>query len=162
VKTLYLIRHAKSSWQDILLEDFDRPLNKRGRTDAPFMAKKLRKLGIMPDIIISSPAKRTKETAKFLVEEIGYKKDVVFDKGIYESNISTLNKIIKAIDDKNDSSFLIGHNPTLNIFVENYVEMYDNIPTLGIIVIEFDCDKWEDISTQNGSLKSFMYPKKYK
>ena len=64
MKKLYLIRHAKSSWKDITLDDFDRPLNKRGKTDAPFMAQKLKDKNIYPDIIISSPAKRAKSTAK--------------------------------------------------------------------------------------------------
>ena len=120
MKTLYLIRHAKSSWKDITLDDFDRPLNQRGKKNAPFMGKLLKQREVKPDLIISSPAKRAKCTANIIAREIGYTKDIVFEPKIYESNLVSLKNVIYSIDDKYNTVFLFGHNPCLNIFVEDF------------------------------------------
>ncbi len=162
MKQLYIIRHAKSSWKNLSLDDFNRGLNKRGKKDAPFMGLKLKEENIVPDIIISSPAVRAKTTAKIIAYKIGYTQPILFDKSIYESTTTTLHKIIKSIDNKNNIVFLFGHNPTLNMFVEDYIEFYDNIPTCGIVKIEFDCNSWEDINSSNAKFISFDYPKQYK
>ena len=161
MKTLYLIRHAKSSWKDITLNDFDRPLNKRGQRDAPFMGKLLNKRGIKPDIIYSSPAKRAKTTANIIAQEVGYEKSIQFEDKIYESNLIALKNIIYEINDKHDVVFLFGHNPCLNIFVEDYCPFYENIPTCGIVMLEYSCDSWSDISIENCNFALFEYPKKY-
>lgn len=161
MKTLYLMRHAKSSWKDITLDDFDRPLNKRGIRDAPFMGELLKKRGIQADLILSSPARRAKDTANIIAEKIGYKKDIKFEPKIYESNLVSLKQILYAIENKHKSVFLFGHNPCFNIFVEEFCKFYENIPTCGIVVLEFDCDTWEDISKENCNFKSFDYPKRY-
>jgi len=161
MKTLYLIRHAKSSWKDITLADFDRPLNKRGKKNAPFMGKLLKQKGVKPDIIISSPAKRAKDTANIIAEIIGYNKEIVFEPKIYESNLISLKNIIYSIDDTNKVAFLFGHNPCLNIFVEDFCAFYENIPTCGIVMLEFSCESWEDIAIDNCNLALFDYPKKY-
>ncbi|MDD5400979.1 MAG: histidine phosphatase family protein [Sulfurimonas sp.] len=162
MKKLYIIRHAKSSWKDEALNDFDRPLNKRGKQNAPFMGKRLKENGIMPDIIVSSPALRAKTTAKMIAKEIKYAKDILFNQDIYESSQSTLHKILTKIDDKCGILFLVGHNPALNMLAEYYVDFSQNIPTSGVVEIEFDCDKWADISAKNAKFISFDYPKKYK
>jgi phosphohistidine phosphatase len=162
MKQLYIIRHAKSSWKNLSLDDFNRGLNKRGKKDAPFMGLKLNEKNILPDLIISSPAIRTKTTAKIIADKIGYTKSILFDKSIYESTTTTLHKIIKSIDNKNNIVFLFGHNPTLNMFVEDFIEFYDNIPTCGIVKIEFDCNSWEDVNLSNAKFISFDYPKQYK
>ncbi len=162
MKTLYLIRHAKSSWKDITLDDFERPLNKRGKHDAPFMGKLLKKSGVKPDIIYSSPAKRAKETAKMIAEQIGYNKEIQYEKKIYESNLVGLKNVIHFIDDRNQIVFLFGHNPGLNIFVEDFCAFYDNIPTCGIVRLDFSCDSWSEISVDNCNFTMFDYPKKYR
>jgi len=159
-KKLYIIRHAKSSWNDEMLNDFDRPLNKRGKLNAPFMGKRLKANGIMPDIILSSPALRAKTTAEMIAKEINYAKNIVFDKEIYESSASALHEILTKVDDKYSTLFLVGHNPALNMLTENYVNFSQNIPTSGVVEIEFDCDKWTDINAENAKLISFDYPKK--
>ncbi|MDQ1339890.1 MAG: phosphohistidine phosphatase, partial [Campylobacterota bacterium] len=87
MKKLYIIRHAKSSWGDAELNDFERPLNKRGKSNAPMMGERLKKKGVMPDIIISSLAKRAKSTAEMIAKEVGYEKKVLFDENIYESSV---------------------------------------------------------------------------
>ena len=127
MKTLYIIRHAKSSWSDISLDDFERPLNKRGKNDAPLMGTRLKHRDIMPDIIFSSSAKRAKMTAKIIANKIDYKKKIVFKKRIYEADVNTLHNMLKNIDDKYNIAFLIGHNPGLNELAEFYVDYDDNL-----------------------------------
>jgi len=160
MKKLYIIRHAKSSWKDFSLDDFDRPLNKRGRLNAPYMGNKLKQKNILPDIIISSPAKRAKMTAKAIAQEINFAKEIVYDKNIYEASVYTLDQIIKSVNNTQNIIFLFGHNPSLNMLVGNYINFKQNIPTCGIIAIEFNCDRWEDIESSNAKLISFDYPKK--
>ena len=160
MKKLYLIRHAKSSWRDKTLDDFDRPLNKRGELNAPFMGEKLKKKKVVPDIIISSPALRSKITAQIIAKKVKYSKKIVFNEALYESSVSELYNTLIKVDDENSTLFLVGHNTGINIFVENYVSLYDNVPTCGIVEIEFDCKSWKDISTKNAKLVSFDYPKK--
>lgn len=161
MKKLYIIRHAKSSWKDFTLSDFDRPLNKRGKLNAPFMGKVLKDKKIKPDIIISSPALRAKTTAKAIAKEISFSKNIIFDKNIYETSIDIVHNIIVNINDENSILFLVGHNPTLNMLAESYVGFYENISTSGVVEIEFNCDSWKDISIKNGKLISFDYPKRY-
>lgn len=160
MKKLYIIRHAKSSWKDMSLDDFDRPLNKRGKLNAPMMGDRLRAKKVLPDLILSSSAKRAKKTAKMIAERVDYDKSIVFDKEIYEAGTNTLHTMLNEIDDTIDVVFLIGHNPELNMLAEKYVDFYENIPTCGIVEIEFDIDKWIGVNKQNARLVSFDYPKK--
>ena len=161
MKKLYLIRHAKSSWKDLTLSDFDRPLNKRGKRNAPFMAKRLKQKNTIPDIIISSPAKRAKKTAQAIAEELNHQ-NIIYDKKIYDSHFDTIDSIVKSLDDKLDIVFLVGHNPSLNTFVEDYLDFWDNIPTCGIIAVEFTTNSWKKIAYDNANLLSFEYPKMFK
>lgn len=162
MKTLILVRHAKSSWKDSSLADIDRPLNKRGKRDAPFMGALMKKENILPDLLLSSPAKRACTTAKIFAEELGLKKiDVVTDEQIYLSSASELIDVINEIEDKYNKVMMFGHNPgftTLNNYLtDHYV---DNIPTCGISVIEFDLNSWQDVSAGTGKLVQYEYPKK--
>lgn len=162
MKKLYIMRHAKSSWKDSTLDDFDRPLNKRGKKDAPLMGSILRKRGVSPDVIISSPASRAKTTAEIVAKEINFTKSIVYDENIYEASVKNLYHILRVISDKKSSVMLFGHNPALNMLVEELVDFNENIPTCGVVEIEFDCKRWSDISYDNSKLISFDYPKKFK
>ena len=115
MKKLYLIRHAKSSWKNLSLDDFERPLNKRGKCDAPFMGELLRAKNILPDLILASSALRAKSTAEIIAKKLKASKKIVFDADIYEASSSTLESIISSIDDKYNTLFLVGHNPGLNM-----------------------------------------------
>lgn len=161
MKRLYIIRHAKSSWKDLSLDDFDRPLNKRGQRDAPFMGKVLKDLHVKPDIILSSPARRAKTTAQIIAKKVKYDKEILFIDEIYEASAVTLHRILTKVDDENRVVFLFGHNPGLNELLEEYVDVDENIPTCGIATIEFDVKSWSEISELNAQLISFDYPKKY-
>ncbi len=160
MKKVYLIRHAKSSWKDSLQSDFERPLSKRGKADAPLMGAKLKGKKIVPDIIYSSPAVRAKTTAEIIAKKVGFEKEIVFKKDIYEASVSTLHKILTKIADKKSVAFLFGHNPSLNELAEKYLNFNENIPTCGVVEIEFDCDSWADIGAESARLVLFDYPKK--
>lgn len=160
MKKLYIIRHAKSSWKDESLSDFNRPLNKRGKKDAPLMGNRLRDKNIIPDIIISSPALRAKTTAEIIAKLVHYNQEIIFDERVYEATPAELHAIVTGVDDKNSVLFLVGHNPGLNMLAEAYVEFDENIVTCGIVEIAFDCNRWADISADNARLISFDYPKK--
>lgn len=161
MKTLTLIRHAKSSWDDNSQSDFDRPLNDRGKHDAPVMGKRLAQQGIVPDVILSSPAKRAKKTAIIIAEKIGYDQDdIVFDDRLYLAGISEL--VYTILEHNNDSEHIMmfGHNPGMTEF-SNFLAACDivNVPTCGIVTIQFDMDSWETIESTKGNLVSFDYPK---
>ena len=160
MKKLFIIRHAKSSWKDMSLDDYERPLNKRGKANAPFMGKVLKDKGILPDLIVSSPALRAKTTAAHIAKEISYSNAILFKEEIYEADADTLHKILISMDDEDNTVFIFGHNPGLNSLAYEYLNFSQNIPTCGIIEIEFDCKKWKKISSENAKLISFDYPKK--
>ena len=162
MRQLILIRHAKSSWSNPSLDDFDRPLNKRGKRDAPFMAKLLSEKKIYPDIIISSPAKRTKLTALEFANQLGIGSDEIqWNNKLYLASLTTLFKILKQVDNNIKTVFLFGHNPGLTE-LQNFLckEEIDNIPTCGIVSIKTD-KKWCEISSKDFNLDFFEFPKKY-
>jgi phosphohistidine phosphatase len=161
MKKLFIIRHGKSDWSDDSLNDFDRPLNKRGFKNVPFMAKLLKKKDVKPDFILSSPAKRALETAQIIAKKVGYKKTISTNPDIYEAESKTLEKIIGDIDDKKKIVFLIGHNPGLSDLISILSKMDKDIPTCAVIEIDFDTNSWKKISKKNSKIISYEYPKKY-
>ncbi len=164
MKTLYLIRHAKSSWDDLSIDDFDRPLNKKGKSNIRLIAKRLKEKNIFPDIIISSPAKRTKKTSEKICKILWYeKKKIIYDKWIYDNLMNWndfLVSIIKGIDRKCKHVFLVWHNPSLNEFA-SYLLWEDtwNIPTSWILAIKFDSIIWRTITNTKWKKDFFIYPK---
>lgn len=144
------------------LSDIDRPLNKRGKRDAPFMGKILAEKGIKPDLIISSPAKRAKRTALAIAEEIGYPESKIeYDENIYESSSRELLEIVQSIDEKHNTVMIFGHNPGFTM-LHNYLctHYIDNIPTSGIVGLEFNSG-WNEISKNSATFLFFEYPKLY-
>lgn len=162
MKTLYLIRHAKSDWSNIDLNDFDRPLNKRGKLDAKLMGKVLNELEIKPELIISSSSKRTVKTANKIAKDINYKKEILFIKELYHPSILSLEKELKQISNDINILFCFTHNPCINEFAYKYLNIEDNIPTTGVVQFEFDIDNWEDINRKKVKKGIFIYPKMYK
>ncbi|MBW2412008.1 MAG: histidine phosphatase family protein [Deltaproteobacteria bacterium] len=163
MKTLYLVRHAKSSWKYPKLDDFERPLNKRGRKSAPFMGEILNKLKVSPDHIISSPANRAATTARIMAAKIGYPLEhIQYSENIYEFSEGALIRVVKGIDDKAIKAMVVGHNPGLN-GLANYLgdRPVSNIPTAGIYCLDLDIASWSSISENCGELKFFEYQKKH-
>ena len=162
MKRLTLIRHAKSSWAETGLSDFERPLNKRGHTAAPLMGGRLIKHHIKPDIMISSPAMRARETIMMIAKSLAYSvEEIIWKPQIYEAEISALTSVIREIENSYHHALLCGHNPGFtelaNFLTNHHIE---NIPTCGVVSISFDTLKWEEISSETGNLILFDYPKK--
>jgi len=160
MKKLYLIRHAKSSWKDITLSDHDRPLNKRGQKDAPFMAKLLKSKNIEPNLLLTSPALRAKTTAEIFNDTFNTK--LLVDDNLYHPTLGQLEDTITKLNNLSDTVFLFSHNPTLNEFVEDHLDIYDNIPTTGVLGISFDTDDWASAFKSDIKLLMFDFPKNYK
>ncbi len=163
MKTLYLARHAKSSWKYPKLDDFERPLNKRGRKNAPLMGSVLVKLKVAPDLIISSPANRAAMTARVLAAAIDYPlENIQYSEAIYEFSEFALIEVIQQIDDELKAVMLFGHNPGIT-GLANYVgdQSISNIPTCGVFCAELNISSWADISEQCGKMIFFEFPKKH-
>lgn len=164
MKNLFLIRHAKSSWDDTSLRDFDRPLNNRGHKSAPFMGHLLYKTGIQPDFWLSSPAKRAMTTAEYFARAFEVPPaDILPKYGIYNASVVELLTIIHAIPDDKKTVFMFGHNPGFTDCA-NYLtgEHIFNVPTVGIVHIEFATLFWGETGRNSGRVVAFYEPKKYK
>ena len=162
MRTLFLVRHAKSSWDYPELADIDRPLNSRGAKNAPQMGRRLHHKGIRPDLLLSSPANRAISTAYEIAKEIGYPSESVkSSKDIYHAGERELLRIVQNQDDQHSTIMLFGHNPGFTWFANSLTgEQIENIPTAGIVAIEFDCDSWKNVTYDQGKMQFFDYPKK--
>ncbi len=163
MKRLYLVRHAKSSWDFPELPDFERPLNDRGRRDAPYMGKVLKDLKVNPDKIISSPVVRAYVTARTIASQIEYPlEQIETSEKIYENDAGELIDLIQSTDDDLGSLMMFGHNPALTL-LNNYLsdKSLDNIPTCAIVCLDFKVQSWKEVQTDKGEFVFFEYPKKY-
>lgn len=164
MKTLVLIRHSKSDWSQKELNDKERPLNKRGKRDAPFMAKLLFERGdIHPTLFTSSPAVRALQTAKEFakVSKYDFSKALIREE-IYHGSSQNIIQVLSQIDNKHDCVLLFGHNPEITRLANQLSDMFiENIPTTGIFCIDFDFDDWGKITLHRGKMRFFEYPKKY-
>ena len=161
MKTLLIVRHAKSSWDNPSLSDFDRPLNDRGHNDAPRMGKRLKEKDLTPDIIISSPANRAFTTSKIIAESIGFPvSSIVTNRNLYHATEDEILDVVHSLNEKTDVVMLFGHNPGLTDFVNSITKSHiDNIPTCGIVACKFKVDRWKDIAWGKGKVLFFDYPK---
>ncbi|HTE32805.1 MAG TPA: histidine phosphatase family protein [Chryseolinea sp.] len=163
MKTLFIIRHAKSSWDTSNVDDFERPLSARGKRDAPRMGKRLKEKNIFPDLMLSSPAKRAHATSKKFAKILKYPKDAIkTDRDLYHADEETILSVIQRLKDKIDKLMLFGHNPGLTDLVNSLINEehdIDNIPTCGIVAFEFQADSWSKVTWGQGRLLFFDYPK---
>ena len=164
MKSLFLVRHAKSSWDDARLSDFDRPLNERGEKDAPRMGELLKKRGTEPDLIYSSPALRALTTAKIIGGVLGYPENKIqTDRQLYHSDEERLLTFLRNIPDSNNGIMLFGHNPGLTEFAnELFKESIGNIPTAGIVTGQLIINSWKEAKPGCGKLLFFDFPKNLK
>lgn len=163
VKTIYLVRHAKSSWKDDSLFDKKRPLNSRGKHDAPFIGEVLFKKSVNPDIIISSDAERAFTTAKIFANKIKFPLDkIITSNNLYLAHTDELLESISNLSNDYNSVMLVGHNPGLTLLL-NYLtgEDIDNMPTSSTACIKLKINSWSDVDRKSGELVFFEYPKKY-
>lgn len=162
MKTVCLIRHAKSSWDQAGLADIDRPLNARGKTTAPIMAKILADKGILPDMVITSPAKRARQTAKAFRKQYGIKKEAQkIEPTIYGGDENQILDILRKLPDEKSSVFLFGHNPTMNYLAALFSKERLHVPTCGIMILNLHVDTWKDIAPDQAALKEIIIPKQF-
>ena len=161
MKTLILVRHAKSSWEEAGIDDFDRPLNERGKHDAPVMAKRLKDKNIDIDVFISSPAKRALRTAKYFAEEFNVeKKEIEQVNKLYGASIPVFLEVVSDINDKHKVTILFSHNPGITDFANTLTNVHiDNMPTCSIFAVQADEDKWADFVRSEKKFLFFDYPK---
>ncbi len=152
MKQLTLLRHAKSSWKDPALADFDRPLNRRGREDAPRMGDRLREEGVFPDRVVASPALRARMTAEAIVAALGLGAErLSFCEAIYEADLERLMDLVRGLDDTDDHVLLVGHNPGLTDLWNHLSHTaVDNIPTCGVFSLRFSNASWGSLCQGSG------------
>ena len=163
MKSLFLTRHAKSSWGHVGSSDIDRPLNSRGKKAAPRMGELIHKKKDIPNILISSPARRAFSTAKSFAKTFGYiENDIIINNTIYGAGPYQLLDIVKDQDDLYHSIMLFGHNPTFTTFANMLSnENIFNVVTCGVVRIDFNIQNWVDIDYGSGSMIYYEYPKKH-
>lgn len=161
MKTLTIIRHAKSSWEQENLSDFERPLNERGRRDAPVMAARLKQAVGQPALIVSSPALRAITTARVFADVLGISTDSIqLQAKIYEASVGTLMQIIHDFDDHCPHIAIFGHNPGFSELSQRLAHCdFDELPTCGIAHISLPAKHWRDVSAGSGSLLYRSWPK---
>ena len=161
MKTLTLVRHAKSSWKHNDLSDRERPLNKRGERDAPIMGKRIVDAGIRPSLIISSPAVRAWTTAKIIAQEIGYPREFLQrEDSVYMASLDDLLDVLIAQDAEFNNIMLVGHNPGLTRFANYLVPgVTDNLPTAGVVSVRLNQDDWSLYSKPQAELIIYDFPK---
>lgn len=161
MKTLIIVRHAKSSWDNIGQDDKERPLNDRGKKDAPEMAKRLKEKGIKVAAFVSSPAKRARRTARYFAEVYGFgKKEIVLADELYEATPANFYNVVEGLKDSWDTVAIFSHNPGITSFVNSLTNVHvDNMPTCGVFAIAISTDKWNDFKDSNKQFLFFDYPK---
>lgn len=162
MKTLTFIRHAKSSWADPSLADIDRPLNSRGRSNAPDMGERLLSLGVTFSRIYSSPAKRARTTAGRIAEAIGYPTEQIqLEEELYTFSHAGILGWLRGLDETEDNIAVAGHNPALTDLV-NYLsgEGFYNIPTCGIVQLQLNIDRWQELESGCAEIVFYLNPKR--
>jgi phosphohistidine phosphatase len=161
MKTLFLIRHAKSSWNDSTLDDHERPLNQRGKANAPIMAKRLQKIGIKPDALFSSTAQRAASTAQKFADQLDFPQPkIAYNPDLYLASAGMLQDYVSKIENSLNSVLIFGHNPGLTLLVAQVWGLpINNIPTCGIVSLKFGSSTWEEASSQLPSGATFDFPK---
>jgi phosphohistidine phosphatase len=162
MKTLYLLRHAKSSWDDRSLKDFERPLNERGLKAAPKIGAYLRKEKIRPEMIVSSPALRAKQTTTLACESARLTSLVSFDERIYEASARQLFEIVADFPDRISMAMMIGHNPGFEELLAVLTGQSRSMATATLVCIGLDVEKWSDVSANCGRLEWLIRAKDLK
>lgn len=161
MKRLTLLRHAKSSWDDISLDDYERPLNPRGRRAAPEMGRRLSASGDVPDLIISSPAKRAINTARMVAREMNYSEArIVEERSLYHAGWGQILDIVNSLETLAGHVMICGHNPGLtdlaNLLGNTRI---DNMPTASVFCVDFEIDDWSQLKSDTGQFVFFDMPK---
>jgi phosphohistidine phosphatase len=160
MKSLLVLRHAKSSWDNARLADHDRPLNDRGQKDAPRMGRLLRAEGLVPDLILSSSAERALATAEAVAVAAGYDNEIVITRSLYHADVDTCLELLAELPDEVNRVMLVGHNPTWEMLVESLTGEMELMPTAAAALIELPLASWQDLSESTvGKLVDLWRPR---
>jgi phosphohistidine phosphatase len=160
MKTLLLLRHAKSSWKNPQLEDHERPLNKRGKRDAPRMGQLLKRENLLPDLIVSSSAKRCRRTAELVATATGYRGETHITGKLYEASGARLLEAISEFPSDRSRILLIAHNPGLEELLEKLTGTHRLLPTGALAWLEIFIENWREINdTPRVELKHLWQPR---
>jgi phosphohistidine phosphatase len=162
MKTLLLLRHAKSSWKDSAVKDFDRPLNQRGLKAAPTIGRLMRKRKLQPDLVLSSPAERARQTSQLVLDAAGFKTELHYDERIYEASAARLFEIVSQIEDDRNVAMLVGHNPGLEELLEALTGAARSLSTAALACIELDIERWSKLRAGANQLAWLVKPKELK
>jgi phosphohistidine phosphatase len=164
MKTLLLLRHAKSSWDSPAARDFDRPLGKRGERDAPRVGKALANTGISLDLAVVSSARRARETAALALEAASYRGEVRFVDEIYEASVEELLAVVRALPDAAETALLVGHNPGFEDLIASLCGRTGHpaqvrVPTATLACVELAVARWSSVAAGSGTLNWMLVPK---
>lgn len=160
MKTLLILRHAKSSWKDLTQADHDRPLNKRGKRDAPAIGRFIRQNDLVPDLIVSSTAKRARKTAQAVADEVDYPKEVTQTRNLYHAYPDAFIEILQALDNHFRTVLMVAHNPGIEELVAQLSGVYERMPTGALAHFELPIDDWQDLEDgMRGRLRGIYRPK---
>jgi phosphohistidine phosphatase len=159
MKTLLLLRHAKSSWDDPSQRDFDRPLNGRGLKAAPLIGKFIRRQKIEPDLALSSPAKRAKQTTTLVLESAKITVELRYDERIYEASVARLLEVISRIEEQANLVLIVGHNPGMEELLLGLTGEARRMPTAALARIALNIEKWNEVRERSGRLEWLVTPK---
>ena len=159
MKTLLVLRHAKSSWNDPALDDHERPLNKRGRRDAPRMGALVREFGLIPDVVISSDAVRARLTAQAVAEAARYSGEILLDPHLYMACPADILSLLPMVRENPETVMIVGHNPGLEELVEHLTGERQDLPTAALAQIDLPIDQWRDLTpSTRGTLVGLWRP----
>lgn len=159
MKKLLILRHAKSSWADPDLADFDRPLNERGMLAAPFMGSLMSAEGLVPELIVSSPAERAKHTAELAKAGGAMDAEILFEDRIYEASPQTLMQVAREVQSSIGSIMIVGHNPGIEGFIRLLTGAPEAMPTSALAEIDLEINDWSEIAPGSGDLIRIIRPK---
>ena len=160
MRTLLILRHAKSSWKDDSLPDHDRPLNKRGLKDAPRMGQLLRREDLLPDLILCSSAKRARVTAELVAEESGYEGELRLKDDLYAFDAEAYLEALSELEDKYNCVMLVGHNPAMEELLEALTGGFERMPTAALALVELPIEHWSELENEpEGKLIHLWHPK---
>ena len=161
MKRLTLLRHAKSSWDDATLDDYDRPLAPRGRRSAPEMGRRLKSREEVPDLVVSSPARRAITTARMACREMSYPESrIIEEPGLYHASAGRIFEIVGSLETLAQHLMIVGHNPGFTDFANALTDArIDNLVTAGVFVVEFDLEYWTELESGAGRFVYYDYPR---
>src|SRR5687767_5242717 len=159
MKTLLVLRHAKSSWNDSALGDHERPLNERGRRDGPRMGQLIREYGLIPDVVISSDAERAQLTARAVAEAARYEGEILLEPRLYLASPADILLQLRTVRENAETIMIVGHNPGLEELVEQLTGERQDLPTAALAQIVLPIDRWSDLKlSSRGTLSGYWQP----